>query len=373
MTELGNKGPGAVEGRIFKNRGFDTSKQGYDTSLGFYGGKITKDEEGKTVFDMRGNKDILDKYGDKRVRSIDEHSANAGLFLKHAGKVWKNRAASILEAVHLKSSSRAEMDPEARQKWDEKESVQKIAPRSFLKLAAEGIKGNRAARYRGKPEEIAENAERLGLTDYYGIHPWGVEIKKPEIYTDGISLYDIVVAKKEGKEQLQDIDKNQALAEAAKYTRQMHDAHGGIGELLIMDFQFQTRDGSTVSNPVLGLPDIVWNKDATLSDTSKKATDILDFMVNLSYWEHKAETDPTKIQNELDVFLHNYGDERVIKAVRSFINPDRKSKKPTLAGESKLAMVHNVARLGSDTKYTSNVRQDVFDATIRYLHPLQTA
>lgn len=382
MAELGHKGAPAIEGKIFKNRGFDTSDQGYETSLGFFGGGIKEDAEGKTVFDMRSGldkkRDTFDRFGDPRVRSIDEHTANAGLFLKHTGKVWKRRVDGVLEALKIKSKSQEQqrMDEtweQNKHKWEDREKVQNVAPRSLLKLAAEGYGKGYAARYRGTPGEIAANAERLGLEDFYGAHPWGIEIKKPEIYTEGTSLYDIIVANKEGKTPLQDIDKNHAIAESAKYIRGIHDAHGGIGELLVMDIQFQNRDGATVSNPVLGLPDVVWNNDATLSETSKKATDVLDFLVNLSFWEHKAGSSPETIQAELDNFLGNYGDEKVVRAVRAFINPDRKSKKPTLPGENKLGLLHNVARLGADAKLSSTVRNEVFDATVRYLHPTQQA
>ncbi|MGE5041988.1 MAG: hypothetical protein ACM3IJ_03715 [Candidatus Levyibacteriota bacterium] len=373
MTELGHKGPGAVEGKIFKNKGFDTSEQGYRTSVGFFGASIIQDADGKTVFSEDSVKNRVDVALDRKVRSIDEHTANAGLFLRNAGRVWKNRMSGALEALRLKGSSHLEMDPETRQKWDDKKPGQKLAPRSFLNLAVEGtLLGNRAARYRGSPEEIAENAQRLGLSEYYGLHPLGVEFKKPEIYTKGTSLYDIIIAQKEGKTPLIDIDKNQALSETARYVRNTHDNYGAVGELLIMDIQFRQRDGNQVLDPVLGIPDIVWNKNATMSETAKKATDILDFMVNLSYWEHKAETDPVTIQKELDLFLETYGDDKVIRAVRSFINPDRKSKKPTLPGEHKRAMLHNVARLGASADFTPQVRQEVFDATVRYLHPQES-
>lgn len=367
-----------VEGNLFRNRGFSTEKQGYETSNGFFGGTIKQDGQGKAVFDMRPGFykaiDTFDRFGDPRVRSIDEHAANAGLFLRHAGRVWKNRAVGLAETLKLKTKSEAQKKTDAtwqenKHKWASKEKGQNVAPRSLLKLAAEGFGKGYSLRYRGNPDEITENIDRLGLTEYYGRHPWGIEIKKPETYTDGVSLYDIVVAKKEGKTPLEEIDHSQALAEAAKYIRQVHDQHGPIGELLVMDIQFQSCEGNKALNPVLGIPDIVWNTEATSSETAKKATDIMDFLVNVDFWERKAGTDPEVIQQELDTILENYGDESVIRAIRSFVNPDRKSKKPTLPGESKLATLHNNVRLGSEKQWTSDVRQDVFDATVKFLHP----
>lgn len=384
MTELGHKGLPGVEGKFFKTRGISTQEQGYETSLGFYGGSVKKDDEGKVVFDMRAGLDkkvdTFDRFGDPRVRSIDEHTANAGLFLGRAARVWKNRATGLLETVKLKNKSDAKIKSEEawkenKAKWEDKPAVQNIAPRSLLKLSAEGFGKGYALRYRGTPQEIAQNAERLGLSEYYGAHPWGIEIKKPEIYSEGTSLYDILVAEKEGKLPLQEVDHTQAFAESAKYVRSIHDKYGAIGELLTMDIQFQNREGSAVSNPVLGLPDIVWNSGTTMSETAQKATDIMDFLVNVSFWEHKTGATPEDIQTDLDTILTNYNDPQVIRAVRSFVNPERRSKKPTLPGESKLGILHNVARLGADKDFTTSVRQDVFGATEKYLenHRQQTS
>ena len=48
-----------------------------------------------------------------------------------------------------------------------------------------------AKRYRGSNEEVQENIERLGLSEFYGPHKNGIEIKKPEIYTHGLALQDV--------------------------------------------------------------------------------------------------------------------------------------------------------------------------------------
>ncbi len=381
-----HKGMAKVEMKLFRNRGFDTSKQGYDTSLGFFGGAVQTDSEGKVFFNMKGGNilDKVDRVGDPRLRTSDEHIANTEVFAGHRARVWKNRVSGALEFLHLKGKSEQQKAAgatweENKAKWDAKPSVnQNLAPRSVLKLAVEGFIGGYSMRYRGKPEEIMDNVRRLGLEDYYGPHKDGIEFKKPEIYTDGVSLYDIIVAEKEGKEPLKEIDRSQALADSAKYLREIHDAHGGIGEFLIMDVQFQNRYGNIVSNPILGLPDIVWNQKATLSETSKKATDLMDFLVNLSFWERKANYDPAVMNQHLDLVLENYGDKKVIQAIRAFINPNRKSKRLTLPGEatglkSKPSTGHNIARLGAETQWSSEVRQNVFNATVKFLHPTPQA
>lgn len=380
-----HSGIAKAEMKLFKNRGFDTSKQGYDTSVGFFGGAIQTDSEGKIFFNMKGGNllDKIDRAGDPRLRTTDEHIANAELFAGHRARVWKSRVNGALEYFHLKGRSEEQKaaiatSEQNKPKWDAKPSVQKLAPRSILKLASEGFIGGYSMRYRGTPEEIMDNVKRLGLEDYYGAHKNGIEFKKPEIYTEGVSLYDIVVAEKEGKEPLKGVDRSQALADSAKYLKEIHDSHGGIGEFLIMDVQFQNRDGNTVSNPVLGLPDIVWNQKATLSETAKKATDLMDFLVNLSFWERKANYEPDVMDRDLDTILQNYGDKKVIQAVRAFINPDRKSKRLTLPGEAKGLSAkpstgHNTARLGAETQWSSEVRQKVFNSTVRFLHPTSQA
>ena len=84
------------------------------------------------------------------------------------------------------------------------------------------------------------------------------------------------------------------------------------------------------------------------------------------------------MDRDLDTRLQNYGDKKVIQAVRAFINPDRKSKRLTLPGEAKGLSAkpstgHNTARLGAETQWSSEVRQKVFNSTVRFLHPTSQA
>lgn len=386
-----------------KNRGFDTSKQGYATSLGFYGGKPKVGENGEAYLDMTSMDpiDIVDRAGDKRVRSTDEHPANASIFRKNTLRVWKNRATGVMETLHLKSKSEEQRAKNAlweanKSKWANKPTAtyerftgkvdengdpqsetqeMSIAPRSILKTAAEGFKDGYSMRYRGTLDEINNNIIRLGLEDYYGPHKNGIEFKRPEIYTDGVSLLDIVLAKKEGKTPLEDIDQTDAFVKATNYIGDVHKKHGAIGELLLADIQFQKHEGNTVSDPVLGLPDIVWS-NATNSDTTRKATDILDFLVNTSFSLRTGGKTPEEIQPILDTIIDTYGDEKVIRAVRALVNPDRKTgKRLTLPGEKRSGLTfvskwHNSARLGAKKDFASEVRNEVFAATEKYLPPL---
>lgn len=381
-TEIkGSSGIAGVTEKILGRRSLPTQEtQGYESNLAFWGGTLKDDPTGKKVLDMRPGFDkpidTIDRFGDRRVRSAEDHGANAELFRRNAGRVWRRRVDGVLEALKIKSKSNEQKQMDAtwaknKHKWDEKESAQKLAPRSLLKLAAEGYAKGYAARYRGTPEEITNNINRLGLQEYYGPHQWGIELKKPEIFTNGISLYDVFLAESKGKEPLIGIDRNQAVGEAAKYLRQVHDMHGAVGEFLIFDVQFQRKEGNNVYNPVLGVPDIVWNKDTTMTETTKRATDVLDFLVNVAFWERKIGTQPEAIQKELDTILDSYGDLQVIQAVRAFINPDRKSKKMTLPGEENSGMrfpstEHSKTRVGAEKQWAEDVRQEVFNAAEKY-------
>lgn len=382
--------PGEKIARIVKTKGFDTSSQGYDTSLPFYGGTVkTIKEDGreKIIYDMsptinlRGIINEFDRLGDRRVRSTDEHIADSHARLKSLLRKTSLKARRTAEMVGVKNKSEEQQTREdawiqSRKQWDAKETAQKVAPRSLLKTFSEGFIKGYSLRHRhiGTPQQIADNIHRLGLDEYYAAHAKGIEFKKPEIYTEGISLYDLVIADKEGKVPLQGIDRNQALSETAKYVREVHDNHGGIGELLIHDIQFQKRDGDKVSEPVLGLPDIVWNEKTTLSETAKKATDMLDFLMNVSFWERKVGISAEEIKHDLDTIIKSYGDVKVMQAVRAFANPDRKGKRLTLPGEGGNGGVfrmpsesHNVARLGAEKQWSSEVRQSVFNAAQEYI------
>jgi hypothetical protein len=114
----------------------------YESTVGVYGGKMKIEEDGKMILDRRGIVSKVDKTGDAILRSYDDH------VVREPGKLLKRH-------------------PEVARE----------------KLFHPGTK-----RYRGSNEEIIENVERLGVSDYYGIHEHGIEIKKPEIYTHGVIL-----------------------------------------------------------------------------------------------------------------------------------------------------------------------------------------
>lgn len=250
-------------------------------------------------------------------------------------------------------------------------------PRFFLRHLLSGPK-----RYRGTKEEIVANAERLGLGEYYGLHPWGVEIKKPEIYKKGLALQDIYRVNLIGDAPvLQDIDRFQALAAAGEYARQIHDKYGAIGELLSNDIIFQGKEDGKVVNPVLNMPDIVFNQIKKMSLPEQKAMDILDFLNHIGYEELRRSGDWSTLGKALQTILDHYGDNMVIKAVESLAKRGRL----TLRGDedvlhlkesvtTKLRPIfsqHNQARLSSSPAFAGKLRKKIIQSCDQYLeaHP----
>ncbi len=211
------------------------SNEDYESTVGVYGGKM-KTEDGKMVWDRTGMVSGLDAWGDRKLRTADDH------VVREPKKLLKKHP--------------------------------KIALGKFF---APGAK-----RYRGSNEEIIGHIEDLGLSEYYGPHEKGIEIKKPEIYKHGLALQDIyrsdLIKSKSGE--LEKTDRFQALAEAGKYIREIHSReHGGIGELLVSDIIFQECKDGKLGRPVLNLPDIVWNKKKNTSEVDKKNNRFVRFFV----------------------------------------------------------------------------------------------
>ena len=302
----------------------------YKSTVGVYGGKM-KMEDGKLVWDRRGIVSKIDKAGDAVLRTYDEH------LVKKLGKMLKRH------------------------------------PKKFLRhVFTPGTK-----RYRGSNEEIEENIERLGLSEFYGPHENGIEIKKPEVYTQGMALQDVYRSDIVGSEKLEQADRFQALAEAAKYIRGIHDNHGGIGELLVSDIIFQEDIDGKLGKPVLNLPDIVWNKKKKTGEVDKKTTDMLDFLCSVYGEEFRRSQNSEDINKALDVVMENYGDENIISLVKSFIKRGRL----TLQGDKEslnlpnsitkkargIFAQHNKARVGSKTSFEGTMKEGIMAACERFL------
>ena len=303
----------------------------YESTVGVYGGKMNFDQDGKMVWDRRGVVSKIDKTGDAVLRSYDEH------VVKEPGKLLRRHP--------------------------------KIALKKFF---APGTK-----RYRGSNEEVMDNVERLGLDEYYGPHENGIEIKKPEVYKHGLPLQDVYRSDIIESDKLKATDRFQALAEASKYIRQMHDEHGGVGEVLVSDIIFQEDVDGKLGKPVLNLPDIVFNKEKVTSEVDKKTTDMLDFLSSVFGEELRRSQKPEDADKALDTIVSNYGDPKIISLVESFIKRGRLTlqgdaetlnlSKTTARKARGIFSQHNKARLSTKTETEGLMKEKIMQACERFL------
>lgn len=274
--------------------------ESYKSTLGVYGGKIKTEEDGKMVWNNEGVISKIDKWGDAILRTYDEH------IVRDLGKLFSRH------------------------------------PKLFFHFLAPGPK-----RYRGSKEEIFNNIKRLGLEDVYALHEKGIEIKDQELYRNGLPLQDIYRSDLIDGDKVRGFDRLQALVESSKYLRKIHDEHGGIGEVNIGDIIFKQHENGRVGEPVLNMPDIVFNEEKNISEKEKKATDILDFIISVGAEEFRSsEGDIVSVKRAMKIVLENYNDKDVINLVKSYIRRGRL----TLSGDRE----SNVVNLPQDTFTTNN-------------------
>lgn len=316
----------AIQGKVNESR---LSNTDYQSTVGVYGGKLVLDSEGRLVYDTRGLVSKVDRSGDAVLRTYDEHLVK---------KPWE---------------------------------LLKRHPRWFFRFLAPGPK-----RYRGTRQEIMENIERLGLTEYYGPHQNGIEIKKPEVYTKGVALQDIYRADLIDSDKLKEINRFEALASASQYISKIHTEHGGIGELVPGDIIFQDEKEGAAQNPVLNLPDIVYNKEKNIGEKEKKATDLLDFLASIGTEELRRSEDWQEVEKALKIILENYADQKVIALTASFARRGRL----TLQGDTEILNLpntftkkkrfvfsqHNKARLGTKTNFEARLRQTIIEVCEKF-------
>jgi len=290
----------------------------YQSTVEFYGGKL-KQEGGKLLWDRKGIRSKIDTAGDNPLRRVDDHVAKN--FIKTAQREFPG-----------------------------------ITLKSMLSTGK---------RYCGNNTEILEQVDNLGLDDYYELDESSgqIEIKDPSLFTKGIALQDIYRADEIGDEELQNIDRFEALASAGGYIKSLH-KKGAIGEVLPSDIIFAQEEGEEdkLSNPVLNIPDIVWNKERKTSDIDKKATDLLDFLSSIAVEEFRRSEDVGEIQKALETILDNYDAEDVIRMVQSYARRGRLTltKEDELISAPKVSLgdkiknsvfgQHNKVRLGKPPK-----------------------
>lgn len=251
---------------------------GYESSMGIYGGKLVKDGEGRLVYDTRGFWSKIDQWGDRVLRAFDEHHA------RNPGKMFMRR------------------------------------PIEFLKLLPFIVDSKR---YRGTPAQTVENISRLGLDEYYGIHPWGIEVKKPEVFSSSIGLQDIFRQDQINHPALENIDRFEAVGKAAVYMRTLHERAGGIAEGNACNFIFTETDGTNVDNPILMIPTEIYNPEKNISDIEQHATDLLDLLASVSVEEYRRSKDWNNVRKALQTALERYNDGDVTKMVASYVRRGR--------------------------------------------------
>jgi len=247
-------------------------------------------------------------------------------------------------------------------------------PKMLLRRLMSGPK-----RSRGEPAAVANNAKRLGLDSVYQPSPdgRGIIVLKPEVFTKGINLQDIYNVENSA---LQEIDRVAAAKTAADYIHQIHEQYGAIGELHVTDIIFQQKEGNKVSNPILNLPDIVFNpskysKEDLVRKTEPKAIDVFELLLALGVEEYKKTSDWEKAGEVMKSATEGYGDKTVLEAVGSFAKRGRL----TLPGDESflnlpntittklkpLTSLHNQERLGPRKETSTKLRELV----IQYCTP----
>lgn len=281
--------------------------EGFESTVGIYGGKLGTDPEGRMVYDIRGLISKADRFGDPKLRTYDEHLVRKPLKLLRRYPKW------------------------------------------FFQFIHPGPK-----RYRGTQQQMLAHINELGLNEYYGPHPQGIEVKKPEVFRKGLVLQDILRQDLINLDGLKRIDRFQALATATQYVRAIHNQFGAIGELLSSDIIFQTREGDMVKAPVLNIPDIVYNPNKQFGRTEQKATDMLDFLVSVGVEELRYSGNLNEVKKALEVIVENYGDRQVIHATASL------AKRGRLTMHGLAFNLHNRYRIGKND-FADPLRQVVVE------------
>jgi hypothetical protein len=306
---------------------------GYESTMGVYGGKLAKDDEGRLVYDTRGFWSKIDQWGDRLLRSFDEHHA------RKPGAMFRRR------------------------------------PFGFMKLLPFVVDSKR---YRGTPEQAVDNIRRFGLTDYYGAHPWGVEVKNPDLFSHSIGLQDIFRQDQIDHPALADIDRFEALGTAAEYMHSLHETAGGIAEGNAYSFLFTEKKDGKVEKPIIMIPTEIYNPEKHISDVEKKATDLLDLLASSAAEEYRRSKEWGSVRKALETVLGHYGDEKVIAMVASYVKRGRLTlpgdieglafeTSPTYRASRRAFAAHNTQRLTiKSPEVTPQFRQEIIDACERY-------
>jgi hypothetical protein len=306
---------------------------GYKSSMGIYGGDIKETVEGKMIYDVQGFWNRIDQWGDRFLRSYDDHHARNPLAM-----AWRK-------------------------------------PGAFIKILPFIVDSKR---YRGTPEQAligkdpaVPRVAQLGLQDMYGLHPNGIEIKQPEVFKRSIGLQDIFRADKIKNTDLLKIDRFQALAAATDYMWKLHQrVDGGIAEGNIYSFLFAAHNDGKVSAPYLMIPTEIYNPEKKISPLEQKATDLLDLLASAAFEEMRRSNSTAETDRAINTVLESYADEEVISMVSSYLKRGRLTLPNDLLGiqfettvayrgTRPLAALHNTQRLTVDPELSMDIRQRI--------------
>ncbi len=262
-------------------------KLGYESISALYGATARKDKSGQWYVDYTGPMPFIDRIADRYiVRSQEDHI--------------------IKDPLTLLAKK----------------------PEYFLHLLTTGPK-----RSRGPIQEILANIERLGLNDrykpYYDKNGKLIGIAFVNNFIEeGRTLRNIYRAKLiKGADELLSVDRLQAVEAATKYIKKIHDEKGGIGELLCDDIIFTKLEDGYPTDPVLAIPDIIFNKKASLTEVEKKAIDLLDFIADVA--EEESSVDNPQVKDVINKIISTYDDPHVAWVIDTFLRRGRL----TLAGD----------------------------------------
>lgn len=307
---------------------------GYESTMGVYGGKLVKDDEGKLVYDTRGFWSKIDQWGDRILRAFDEHHAR-----KPGAMLWRR-------------------------------------PGAFLKLLPFVVDSKR---YRGTPEQTMENVRRFGLEDYYGTHTWGIEVKQPDLFSRSIGLQDIFRQDQINHPALADIDRFEALGASADYMHTLHETAGGIAEGNVYSFLFTEKKDGKVGKPIIMIPTEIYNPEKKISEVEKKATDLLDLAASSATEEYRRTKDWESVRKIFETIFEHYQDKKVIAMVESYVKRGRLTfpgdiegldfeTSPTYRASRKVFSAHNTQRLSvKNPEATPQIRAEIINACQRYL------
>jgi len=330
---LVNKIRKLINSKVQKSKMPTKEGLGYESTMGVYGGKLVKDSEGRLVYDTKGFWSKIDQWGDRILRAFDEHHA------KKPGVMFMRR------------------------------------PIAFLKLLPFIVDSKR---YRGTPQQTMGNVRRLGLEEYYGAHPSGIEVKKPDLFSRAIGLQDIFRQDQINHPALADIDRFDALGKATDYMRALHEKAGGIAEGNVYTFIFTEKNGHDVSKPILVIPTEIYNPEKHVPPIEQKATDLLDLLASVAAEEYRRSKDWENIRRALGVIFGRYQDKKVISIVASFAKRGRLTlpgdveglafeTSPTYRLSRKAFAAHNTQRLTiKNPEVAPQIRKEIIEACEKY-------